>query len=158
MNRFSCLPAALGLLALVLSAPSYALNGLDLGCSLEDPIRLQITVSGIRSARGTITLMLYGDSSKDFLKKGGRIARIRVPARQGEVTACMPVPAPGSYAISLYHDEDANRKLTKNFLGLPTEGYGFSRDAPVTYRLPELDETVFTAMPGDTPLRISMRY
>lgn len=163
MNQFSFLPIALGLFALglfalALNAPSYARNSLDRVCSPDDPTRLQITVSGIRSTKGTITLMLYGDSDKDFLKKGGRLARIRVVAQKGAVTACMPAPAPGSYAISLYHDEDANRKLTKNFLGLPTEGYGFSRDAPVTYRLPQLDETVFTAMPGDTQLRITMRY
>jgi len=34
----------------------------------------------------------------------------------------------------------------------------FSRDAAVSYRLPQLDETVFTALPGDTPVRITVRY
>lgn len=157
MSQFSFLPA-LGLYALVLNAPSYAANSLDRVCSPHDPTRLQITVSGTRSAKGTITLMLYGDSDGAFLKKGGRLSRIRVAAQKGVMTTCMPVPGPGSYAISLYHDEDANRKLTKNFLGLPTEGYGFSRDAPVTYRLPQLDETVFTALPGDNQVHITLRY
>lgn len=113
---------------------------------------------GVRSAKGTVTLMLYGDRDEDFLKKGARLDRIRVPAARGRVEACLPVPRPGSYALSLYHDEDDNKKLTKNWFGLPTEGYGFSRDAAVTYRLPELDEAVITALPGDTFLTITLRY
>ena len=130
----------------------------DRTCAADDPVRLQIRVTGLRSARGTVTLILYGDRDEDFLKKGGRLSRVRAPAKTGEVSVCIPVPAPGSYAISLYHDEDANKKLTKNWLGLPVEGYGFSRDAAVSYRLPELDETVFTALPGDTPVHITVRY
>ena len=157
-SPLAVLAAFAGLAALMLAPAKAADSGKDRICGPQDPTRLQITVQNIRSASGTITIMLYGDSDADFLKKGGRLSRIRVPAKTGEITACMPVPAPGSYALSLYHDEDANRKLTKNFVGLPIEGHGFSRDAAVTYRLPDLDEAVFTALPGDTHLRITLRY
>ena len=158
MQRISHLLPTLGLAAFLLAPSAMAASVSDRLCTADDPVRLQIHVSGIKSGKGNITLMLYGDRDEDFLKKGKRLGRIRVPAQKGEVTVCMPVPIPGSYAISLYHDEDANKKLTKNWLGLPIEGYGFSRDATVSYRLPQLDETVFTAMPGDTQVRITMRY
>lgn len=162
MTRICFLPAALGLTGLLLAGPVLAgavrKSDKDRACAAGDQVRLQVTISNIRSARGTITLNLYGDRDEDFLKKGKRLGRVRIPAQKGEVTGCIPVPAPGSYAISLYHDEDANTKLTRNWLGIPTEGYGFSRDAAVSYRLPELDETVFTAMPGDTKIHITMRY
>lgn len=158
MQRISHLLPPLGLAAFLLAAPALAASVSDRPCTADDLVRLQIKVAGVHNARGTITLMLYGDRDEDFLKKGKRLGRIRVPAQKGEVTVCMPLPAPGSYAISLYHDEDGNKKLTKNWFGLPIEGYGFSRDATVSYRLPQLDETVFTAMPGDTQVRITMRY
>lgn len=140
------------------TASSRAGTASDGVCNAHDPVRLQIAISGLRSAKGDVTIMLYGDRQEDFLKKGGRLARIRVPAKAGEMRVCIPVPAPGSYALSLYHDEDGNRRLTKNWLGLPTEGYGFSRDAAASYRLPELEDAVFTALPGDTPVRITVRY
>lgn len=151
--------AIIGIFACILFSPAKAgeANG-EVKCAADAGARLRITVMGVRSAMGTITLMLYGDRDEDFLKKGARLARIRVPAARGRVEACMSVPKPGSYAISLYHDEDGNKKLTKNWFGLPVEGYGFSRDAAVTYRLPELDETVITALPGDNFLTITMRY
>ncbi|MEQ1887552.1 MAG: DUF2141 domain-containing protein [Alphaproteobacteria bacterium] len=158
MPRISHLFLSTGLTFILLASIALAKPAPDRVCTAADPVRLQINVAGIQSARGTITIMLYGDRDEDFLKKGKRLARIRVPARKDALTVCMPVPHAGSYAISLYHDEDANKKLTKNFLGVPTEGYGFSRDAAVSYRLPQLDETVFTALPGDTPVRITMRY
>ena len=140
------------------AAPVRAGTAVDRVCNADDPVRLQVVVSGLRAASGNVTIMLYGDNRQDFLKKGGRLVRIRVPAQAGDVRVCVPAPAPGSYALSLYHDEDGNKKLTKNWLGLPTEGYGFSRDAAVSYRLPELEEAVFTALPGDTPVPITMRY
>lgn len=159
MPPISFLPAlTLGLLISAASAGRETPASANRVCLPTDQNRLQITVTGIHSAKGAITLMLYGDRDEDFLKKGMRLSRIRAPAQKGAITICMPVPVPGSYAISLYHDEDGNKKLTKNFLGVPIEGYGFSRDAEISYRLPELDETVFTVMPGDTQIRITMRY
>ena len=35
----------------------------------------------------------------------------------------------GDYAVSAFLDENANMKLDANLFGLPTEPYGFSRDA-----------------------------
>ena len=156
--RISCFLAFTGFVTVFLESAALAEWRADRLCTGDDQVRLQITVAGVRNARGTITINLYGDRDADFLKKGKRLSRIRVPAQMGEVVACMSVPTPGSYAISLYHDEDGSKKLSKNFLGLPKEGYGFSRDAPVSYRLPDLDEAVFTALPGDTRIRVTMRY
>ena len=34
----------------------------------------------------------------------------------------------GEYAIKLYHDENNNRQLDKNFTGIPKEDYGFSNN------------------------------
>lgn len=38
------------------------------------------------------------------------------------------VPA-GAYAVSLFQDENGNGRLDRNPAGIPTERYGFSRDA-----------------------------
>ncbi len=36
----------------------------------------------------------------------------------------------GEYAISVYHDENENGVLDANFMGIPTEAYAFSNNAP----------------------------
>lgn len=32
----------------------------------------------------------------------------------------------GNYAVTLYHDENSDKKCNTNFLGVPNEPYGFS--------------------------------
>jgi len=39
----------------------------------------------------------------------------------------LQVPA-GEYAVVVFEDGDGDKELTKNFLGIPTEGFGFSRN------------------------------
>jgi uncharacterized protein (DUF2141 family) len=35
---------------------------------------------------------------------------------------------PGTYALAIIHGENSTGKLDTNWLGIPTEGYGFSND------------------------------
>jgi uncharacterized protein (DUF2141 family) len=37
------------------------------------------------------------------------------------------VPA-GTYAVFVFHDANTNNKMDKNFLGIPKEGYGASKN------------------------------
>lgn len=124
----------------------------------DDEIRLDITVSGVRSPDGEVAIVFYGSHPEDFLERGAWLDRVRIPARKGAVETCVLLPRPGSYAIALYHDEDANGKLNKTWVGIPNEGYGFSNDAPAPLRAPRFDEAVFTVDTGDNPLKITMRY
>jgi len=39
----------------------------------------------------------------------------------------------GEYAIKVFHDEDDDGELDTNFIGAPTEDYGFSNDARGTF-------------------------
>ncbi len=102
--------------------------------------------------------MLYGDNPADFLGRGKRIARVRVPASVGMAVACLVAPRLGRYALAFYHDEDGDGRFNRNLVGLPTEGYGFSRDAPATFGLPDFADVVFTAGAGSTTLEATMRY
>lgn len=131
----------------------------DIDCRDETAgVNLLIAVTGVRNARGAISINLYPDAPDDFMKKGKWVERVRVPAQAGEVSACMPVPQSGRYAVSLFHDENNDRRLGRNWIGIPSEGYGFSRDAPTPLRLPHFEEAVITTGPGINRLRIKMRY
>lgn len=147
--------------AVFLSFPGHAESArepLGLCTGADDEIRLDIRVSDVRSPDGEVAIVLYGDRAKDFLAKGAWVNRVRVPARKGAVEACLLAPQPGRYAIALYHDEDANGKLNKTWIGIPDEGFGFSNDAPAPLRAPRFDEAAFTAGAGDNPLEIKLRY
>lgn len=49
----------------------------------------------------------------------------------------------GKYGISIFHDENKNKKLDTGFLGIPKEPYGFSNDARGKFGPPHFNETLF---------------
>jgi uncharacterized protein (DUF2141 family) len=49
----------------------------------------------------------------------------------------------GEYGIKVHHDEDGNNEMNTNFLGIPTENYGFSNNASGTFGQPDWEEAKF---------------
>lgn len=65
---------------------------------------------------------------------------------------------PGKYAIAVIHDKNRNGELDTNFLGIPTEGYGFSSGAEVTLSAPSFSDAEFTYDGGNLQLSIALSY
>lgn len=55
---------------------------------------------------------------------------------------------PGSYAIAVFQDINMNGKLDKNFLGVPSEPYGFSGGKTHRWKPPSFEEAGFRVSPG----------
>jgi uncharacterized protein (DUF2141 family) len=91
---------------------------------------LTVDVGGIRDARGAIMVALH--APKDgvaFPDMAGAVAAQWRMAEPGTLRFVFPGLKPGRYAVAVYHDENGNQKLDTNPLGMPTEGYAFSKDA-----------------------------
>jgi uncharacterized protein (DUF2141 family) len=127
---------------------------------------LRITVEGIRSTQGTVLIGLY-DSPRTFLravKAADRASFLIDPDRFGAValranTALKSAVVftnlePGRYAAVAFHDENGNGKLDKNFLGSPTEPYGFSNKAQGLLGPPSFADAAVALGDGDSAIRI----
>jgi uncharacterized protein (DUF2141 family) len=64
----------------------------------------------------------------------------------------------GNYAIALLHDEDKNGELTKNFIGMPKEGFAFSRNYQVVLRAPKYHEANFELDSPKKTITINFQY
>jgi len=62
----------------------------------------------------------------------------------------------GNYAIAVYQDINNNGKLDKNWMGIPTEPYGFSKD-PVIRFGPPLYKDCMLKLQGKNNLCITLR-
>ncbi len=49
----------------------------------------------------------------------------------------------GIYAVSIFQDTNNNGRLDKNFLGIPTEKYGFSNNIKPLFRGANFEESKF---------------
>jgi uncharacterized protein (DUF2141 family) len=63
-----------------------------------------------------------------------------VPASGAEtVVKVTGVPA-GTWAVLAYQDENENGELDRNLIGIPSENYGFSRDARSKFGPPSFED------------------
>ena len=62
----------------------------------------------------------------------------------------------GEYAISLFVDSNGNKKLDKNFFGIPKEQYGFSNNVMGRMSPPTFDQAKFL-IEGPTTQNIKLR-
>ena len=62
----------------------------------------------------------------------------------------------GEYAISLFVDSNGNKKIDKNFLGIPKEQYGFSNNVMGRMSAPSFDQAKFVVT-GPTTQNIKLR-
>jgi uncharacterized protein (DUF2141 family) len=121
-------------------------------------VRLLVDVEGVRSNHGFVVANLYGPDKRRFLEEHGWLAVWRDPARPGTDTMCLYLPAPGSYALVMFHDANANGDLDQGPFGIPIEGYGFSNNVRPFLMAPSLKSASFYAGPGDTRLQIRLHY
>jgi uncharacterized protein (DUF2141 family) len=66
---------------------------------------------------------------------------------------------PGTYAVIVFHDENQDGKLDKNFLGVPQEGYAASNSVRHLMSAPEFEEASFVVPAAAvTPIKVQVRY
>ncbi len=122
---------------------------------------INLTVHNVGSDNGFITVDVHAGTPPwgnpaDFLKKGKKLSRIRVPDQKRINGVCFALDAPGLYALAVYHDEDGNRKFNKNFLGIPIEPFGVSNNPTIGLSPPSFEEAAFNVPAEGTSLNIDL--
>lgn len=101
---------------------------------------IDVHVTGTAGGKGNVNVAVC--DRERFLKQCAYTGS--VPARDGAtVVTINGVPA-GTWAVLAYQDENSNGELDRNLIGIPSENYGFSRDARGRFGPPSFDDA---AMP-----------
>lgn len=120
--------------------------------------QLTVSVNGLKEAKGQMAITVYADDRKRFMARGAKLLRQRVPAVSPVTQACFVLPKPGYYAVVVYHDSNADEDFNRSFIGLPAEGYGFSRNPKTLIGLPDLDEVRIPVAMGDNVVAVQLTY
>ena len=117
---------------------------------------VMINLTGVRASSGTMRIQLYRGTADDWLERGRWLNRIEIPAREGAMAICMPVPAAGDYAIAIRHDVNGNGSTD-----LRTDGGAMSNNPSINiFNLgrPSINRTKFSIGRQVLPMTINMRY
>ncbi len=112
--------------------------------------KLTVVVDGIEKIKGQVLVAVY--EKDQFLKKPSYYGYAVV--ENETVTVVIENVKPGEYAISLFQDENGNKKLDMGTFG-PTEKYGFSNNAKGKMGPPEFDKCKFNVK-EDTEINITV--
>jgi len=135
-----------GLVLMILSSTIFAQHG-----------SIEVRINGIENNDGTILIGLYNEGEKfpDFdMSYAGAAPEAN---KMGTTYTFTEIPA-GTYAIAVWHDEDEDKTLDKNILGIPRENYGFSNNAFGTFGPPDFDDAAFEVVRDEkTELVITLK-
>jgi uncharacterized protein (DUF2141 family) len=101
---------------------------------------ITVKIENLNSDNGHIYISLY-DTETSFLGKGFK--SMISPIENKSCTITFKDVPNGIYAISFFHDENENKKMDTNFLGIPKEAYGCSNNAKGFMGPPKWEDAKF---------------
>ena len=119
----------------------------------QNTYTITVDINNIGSTDGAILLAIF-DSEETFLEKGLKEARLT--PEKGTVTYKFEDIIPGIYTISAVHDLNDNGGLDTNFIGIPTEPYGVSKDGKQNFGPPSYKDAVFQLDKSDVNIIINL--
>ena len=119
---------------------------------------IHVSITGFRNDKGEAYCALYAPGKSFPTDPTGALAHVSVAVSSGAAVCKFEGVAPGRYAVSVFHDENSNRKMDTNFLGIPKEGVGASNDAKGKMGPPKFDAAAFSYSGGQLDLTIRIFY
>ena len=143
------------------SLSALAFDGPDARLEVRIDVRIDIKiedrVAGSEAAEGLAGVALWTASNGFPEDIQHAVATTYVPIIEGEAFATFDELAPGSYAVTVYHDKNNNQEFDKNWLGMPREAWGVSNNARPRLRAPRFEEASFELTAGAQSIDISIR-
>jgi uncharacterized protein (DUF2141 family) len=117
---------------------------------------LNVNISNIKPYTGNIMIAIF-NSKETYFEMDKMLAGYEISVDSSSVSCTFSDLPIGIYAITIYHDQDSNGEMNRNWLGMPTEGYAFSNNFASSIRPASFDDASFK-LKTDATLEIRMNY
>jgi uncharacterized protein (DUF2141 family) len=88
--------------------------------------KVTANMTNFRSDKGVCRVCVF--SSAENYKSNKALQCVSVPVKSKKAQAVFSSIPAGNYAVFVFHDVNGNNKMDTNFMGIPSEGYGASRN------------------------------
>ncbi|MFO7993837.1 MAG: DUF2141 domain-containing protein [Marinobacter sp.] len=120
---------------------------------------IHVNIPNIENSAGTVACALFESPEgfpAEFLTSATHIMMMKIRDTKARCSF-LDIP-PGTYALAVIHDENMDGKLNTNFLGVPTEGFGFSSGAEAGMSAPSFEAASFSYDGENLDLTIRLNY
>ena len=119
---------------------------------------LKVVVLKIRNSKGQVGFFLY-KSSEGFPNHFDKsILSSYVKTNASSTLYTFHDVEFGTYAVCVFHDENSNKKIDSNWIGMPKEGIGVSNNAKGHFGAPKYEDAKFTLDKPEQTITIALTY
>ena len=120
---------------------------------------VRVEITGLRNAKGDVGCLIFNGPDGYPETHAKALKEIQSPI-DGEQAVCeFKAIVPGVYAVIVFHDENHNGKLDKNFMGIPQEGYAASNNIRPLLSAPDFKGASFIVpAAARTIIKVQVRY
>ena len=111
--------------------------------------QISLEVSDFQNLNGNLAIVI-NNSSEQFTSNTQWYKDTTVNVSSDNIIILIKDIIAGTYAISLFHDENLNGELDLGFLNIPEEGFGFSNNPTILFSQPDFNDCKFTIENGDS--------
>jgi uncharacterized protein (DUF2141 family) len=120
--------------------------------------KLTVEIDGLKNKQGQVCASLFA-SSQGFPSQRDRVLQSQcIKITDIPVLLTFNNLKAGNYAVAIMHDQNSDRLLNRNIIGIPVEGFGFSSNPEVKTRAPKFGEAAFLVAGPDTNIQIMLKY
>lgn len=127
---------------------AFILSALLLSCGIQAG-ELELTLHGTGLAGKKLYIAVH-DSARDFPMDDSKALTREVTATGALTALRIGDLEAGEYAVAVFADLNGNGALDSNFIGIPVEPVGMSRDAQGRFGPPKFADAVFKVGDGVT--------
>ncbi|MHC5609475.1 MAG: DUF2141 domain-containing protein [Nostoc sp.] len=125
----------------------------------EPTATLTVVVNGIHHKKGEICFRVYPNERGFPMSGNSEDQSGCVKITGSSVTKEFFGLKPGTYAVAVVDDQNGDRKLNKDFFGIPKEGFGISKNPTVSIETgtPKFRDASFVVN-KNTTVNITIKY
>jgi uncharacterized protein (DUF2141 family) len=146
------------LMILIMLTTFQAHRGSALNLGSDGSGAILVTIEGFRTASGYARVALFNREAGFPEQESAALRTVVLPIKDGRVQVSFDDIPFADYAVSMYHDENGDKKLNKNLFGAPKEGYGVSNNVRHSMRAPRFDEARFRIDTASHAVTIKVGY
>ncbi len=125
----------------------------------ESTATLTVVVDGIRHNKGQVCLRIFSSERGFPFNNTSEVQSGCTQIKGNSVKKQFSGLKPGKYAVAVVDDQNGDNKLNKDFLGIPKEGFGISKNPTVSILTgtPKFNDASFP-LSQNTTINIKMKY
>jgi uncharacterized protein (DUF2141 family) len=118
---------------------------------------LTVTVSGLGNPQGQVCFSLFS-GRQGFPSNGAYAIQASCMSAAGTpVVVTFQNLNVGNYAVAVFHDVNGDGVLNRNWLGIPTEAFGFSQNPRILTSAPQFGDSAVLVAGSQTAIQIRLQ-